>query len=113
MKSAIPLAMALLVFGGCKEKVSTISDQKYASVYARSCLISEHFKNSPDSAGKYTAALYKFEGVAPADMEAFVKEKGGNPEDWEKTQQMVIEELRKLNPTLPQERKNPLPKTGS
>ena len=96
MKVLLLLSL-LFILSGCSREAS-MTDAQYARLTARFRLLSEHFHKSPDSLLIYSAALYQSEGVTENQVKAFVREKEKNPGDWEKTQQLILEELKKMDP---------------
>ena len=96
----------ILFFSGCTEK-KTLSDRKFARFYAKKSLLTRHFGNHKDSLDTYMAGLYLEENVSPEQIKAYIEGKEKEPEQWEKTQKLIVEELGRLEPAAPpKERKD-------
>jgi hypothetical protein len=94
------LMLAAVVLAGCADR-KPITPESYASVYARAKLIREHFKDRPDSADRYLGALYRESGLTPERMDAFLDEKRKHPQDMEKLQRLIMDEINRLDPRKP------------
>jgi hypothetical protein len=99
----------VLLSSGCTEK-KNLSDRKFARFYAKKSLLTQYYGNQKDSLDTYMAGLYLEENVSPEQIKAYIEEKEKEPEQWEKTQKLIVEELGRLEPAAA--RKTPKDEKG-
>ena len=91
----IPVVCLILFFSGCSEK-KTLADRKFARFCAKKSLLTRYYGNQKDSLDVYMAGLYLEENVSPEQIKVYIEEKEKEPEQWEKTQKLIVEELGRL-----------------